>query len=75
MRRIFYSEKGEDTPPVDRYDCIIVDEAHRGYTLELDREYVSKYRQVLDYFDAARIGLIATPACHTTEIFGKPVYT
>ena len=30
---------------------------------------------MLDWFDAARIGLTATPAKHTTEIFGKPVYT
>jgi type I restriction enzyme R subunit len=30
---------------------------------------------VLDYFDAVRIGLTATPAKHTTDIFGRPVYT
>jgi type I restriction enzyme, R subunit len=30
---------------------------------------------VLDYFDAVKIGLTATPALHTTEIFGLPVYT
>ncbi len=29
----------------------------------------------LDYFDAVKIGLTATPAKHTSEIFGKPVYT
>jgi type I restriction enzyme, R subunit len=29
----------------------------------------------LDYFDAFKVGLTATPALHTTEIFGKPVYT
>ncbi|MEZ5023756.1 MAG: hypothetical protein R2728_10940 [Chitinophagales bacterium] len=45
------------------YDCIIIDEAHRGYLQdrELDdeelnfkdqRDYVSKYRMVIDYFDA-----------------------
>lgn len=33
------------------------------------QDYVSKYRKVLDYFDAVRIGLTATPALHTTEIF------
>ncbi|MBJ7883292.1 hypothetical protein, partial [Gelidibacter salicanalis] len=60
--------------------------AHRGYLLdrELDeddlefrdqRDYVSKYRMVLDYFDAYAIGLTATPALHTTEIFGSAVYT
>lgn len=83
VSRIAYS----DTPPsVGDYDCIIVDEAHRGYTLDREMEeeeiilrdqfdYQSKYRLVLDYFDAYRIGLTATPATHTEEIFGKPVFT
>lgn len=85
VKRIFYNE-GEDIPAIDQYDCIIVDEAHRGYLMdrELDeddlefrdqREYVSKYRMVLDYFDAYAIGMTATPALHTTEIFGSAVYT
>lgn len=38
-------------------------------------QYLSSYRRVLDYFDAVKIGLTATPAKHTSEIFGKPVYT
>ena len=83
VRRIFQS----DQPPlVDEYDCIMVDEAHRGYTLDQEMtegelevrdqaQYLSSYRRVLDYFDAARVGLTATPAKHTTEIFGKPIYT
>ncbi|PZP30129.1 MAG: type I restriction-modification system endonuclease [Roseateles depolymerans] len=83
VRRVF----GSDTPPpVDAYDCIIVDEAHRGYTLDQEMtegelelrdhaQYLSSYRRVLDYFDAAKIGLTATPARHTTDIFGKPVFT
>jgi type I restriction enzyme R subunit len=83
VKRIFQS----DTPPcIDVYDCIIVDEAHRGYALDQDMtegemamrdvaQYLSSYRRVLDYFDAVKIGLTATPAKHTTEIFGKPVYT
>jgi len=85
VKRLFYSD-GEGIPSVDQYDCIIVDEAHRGYLLdrELDeddlefrdqRDYVSKYRMVLDYFDSYAIGLTATPALHTTEIFGSAVYT
>ncbi|CAK1743905.1 type I restriction enzyme EcoKI endonuclease component [Vibrio crassostreae] len=72
--------------PVDQYDCIIVDEAHRGYTLDQElgeaelvardpNLYRSSYRRVLDYFDAVKIGLTATPAAHTAEIFGHPVYT
>ena len=76
-----------DTPlPLDTYDCIIVDEAHRGYTLDQEMtegelatrdsaQYLSAYRRVIDYFDAVKIGLTATPAKHTSEIFGKPVYT
>ncbi|EGR0606843.1 TPA: type I restriction-modification system endonuclease [Vibrio cholerae] len=83
VKRIFMS----DTPPsVDQFDCIIVDEAHRGYTLDQEmtegelatrdaNQYLSSYRRVLEYFDAVRIGLTATPAKHTKEIFGKPVFT
>ena len=85
VKRLFYNDS-EDVPSVDQYDCIIIDEAHRGYLLdqEIDeqdlefrdqRDYVSKYRMVLDYFDAYAIGLTATPALHTTEIFGSAVYT
>jgi type I restriction enzyme R subunit len=83
VKRIFASET---PPPLDAYDCIIVDEAHRGYTLDQgmtegemavrdQAQYLSTYRRVLDYFDAVKVGLTATPARHTTEIFGKPVYT
>ncbi|HFQ5206912.1 TPA: type I restriction-modification system endonuclease [Vibrio vulnificus] len=67
------------------YDCIIVDEAHRGYNEDAEQtegemlfrdqaEYQSKYRQVIDYFDAIKIGLTATPATNTMKIFGKPIY-
>ncbi len=37
-------------------------------------DYISKYRRVLDYFDAVKVGLTATPALHTTEIFGDPIF-
>ncbi|MEM7019685.1 MAG: type I restriction-modification system endonuclease, partial [Pseudomonadota bacterium] len=83
VKRIFASD---EPPPVDQFDCIIIDEAHRGYTLDQEMtegelvhrdpaQYLSAYRRVLDYFDAVRIGLTATPAKHTTEIFGAPIYT
>ena len=83
VKRIFMSDT---PPPIDRFDCIIIDEAHRGYTLDQEMtegelalrdtsQYLSSYRRVLDYFDAVKIGLTATPAKHTSEIFGKPVYT
>ena len=38
-------------------------------------EFISKYKKVIEYFDAVRIGLTATPALHTTQIFGNPVFT
>lgn len=83
VQRILYTE--DDALPVDAYDCIVVDECHRGYLLDREMseaeatfrdqtDYVSKYRRVLDHFDAVKIGLTATPALHTTEIFGAPVF-
>ncbi len=86
VKRIMYNNDEQRVPTVDCYDCIVVDEAHRGYTLDREMsdtelefrdqsDYISKYRKVLDYFDAVKIGLTATPAPHTTEIFDKPVYT
>lgn len=78
---------GDDSKvSISDYDLIIVDEAHRGYFLDKEMadaeilyrdetDYLSKYRQVIEYFDAVKIGLTATPALHTTEIFGKPVFT
>src|SRR5262249_12063290 len=38
-------------------------------------DYISKYRRVLEYFDAVKIGLTATPALHTVDIFGDPIFT
>ncbi len=82
-----FDDDGEsDIPTVDQYDCIIVDECHRGYLLDRemgDREmvyrdeadYISKYRRVLDHFDAVKVGLTATPALHTKEIFGAPIFS
>lgn len=86
VQRVLYPSEGNPPPAVDQYDCIIVDECHRGYLLDRELsetemtfrsfdDYVSKYRRVLDYFAAVKIGLTATPALHTTEIFGPPVYT
>lgn len=83
VRRIFQSNQ---PPLVDEFDCIIVDEAHRGYTLDQEMtegelavrdlsQYLSSYRRVLDYFDAVKVGMTATPAKHTTDIFGKPIFT
>lgn len=76
----------DENATVSEYDLIIVDEAHRGYMLDKEmsdmeilyrdeNEYLSKYKMVIDYFDAVKIAMTATPALHTTEIFGKPVFT
>lgn len=86
IKRLLFPSDGEPPLPVDQYDCVIVDECHRGYNLDKEmseaeltfrseRDYISKYSRVLDHFDAVRIGLTATPALHTTELFGEPVYT
>ena len=36
-------------------------------------DYVSKYRRLLDFFNAVKIGLTAPPALHTSQIFGDSV--
>lgn len=84
VKRILYND-GETMPAVNDYDLIIIDEAHRGYLLDKEmgdtellyrdqRDYQSKYRSVIEYFDAVKIALTATPALQTTEIFGQPVF-
>lgn len=85
VQRLTRPAQADQTVPVDRYDCIIVDECHRGYNLDREMtegelkyrshaDYVSRYRRVLDHFDAVKIGLTATPALHTSQIFGAPAY-
>ncbi len=56
--------------PIHAFDLIIADECHRGYTSSEQ----SKWREVLDHFDAIQIGLTATPALHTTGHFRNVVY-
>lgn len=86
MRRILFPRDDDPPAPVDQYDLVIVDECHRGYNLDREMseaeltfrsetDYISKYRRVLDHFDAIKVGLTATPALHTVEIFGKPVFS
>ena len=85
VRRVVEGEYDAEPFPIDTYDCVVVDECHRGYILDRDmsereqtyrsqEDYISKYRRVLDHFDSVRIGLTATPALHTSQIFGEPVY-
>ena len=84
VKRLLYNDE-ERQPAVTDYDLIVIDEAHRGYLLDKEMgedellyrdqlDYQSKYRMVIEYFDAVKIALTATPALHTTQIFGKPVF-
>jgi type I restriction enzyme R subunit len=86
VQRLLYASDESAVPLVDAYDCIVVDECHRGYLLDRDLsdteltfrgfdDYVSKYRKVIEYFDAVKVGLTATPALHTVSIFGAPIFT
>ena len=86
VQRVLFPSDENPAPAIDAYDCIVVDECHRGYLLDREmseteqtfrsyEDYISKYRSVLDYFSAVKIGLTATPALHTSEIFGAPVFT
>lgn len=73
VRRVLTPGDDEAPPPIDTYDCIVVDECHRGYLIDREMsetelgfrgydDYVSKYRRVIDYFDAVKIGLTALSA-------------
>ena len=84
LKRTILSETPDLMPGA--FDLIIVDEAHRGYILDKEMtqeeilydnqdDYMSKYKQVIEYFDAVKVALTATPALHTTEIFGEPIFT
>lgn len=56
--------------PIHAFDIVIADECHRGYT----SKELSAWRNTLDHFDAARIGLTATPAAHTLAYFEHIAY-
>ena len=86
VKRVLCASDPADVPPIDQCDLMLVDECHRGYLLDREMsdaelsfrnqdDYVSKYRRVLEHFDAVKIGLTATPALHTAQIFGDPVFT
>ncbi len=84
VKRILYNDE-KTMPAVSDFDLVIIDEAHRGYILDKEMgedeilyrdqiDYQSRYRSVVEYFDAVKIALTATPALQTTEIFGQPVF-
>jgi type I restriction enzyme R subunit len=85
VKRVLYAKEPGDIPPMDQYDLLVVDECHRGYLLDREmseaelefrgqEDYISKYRHVLEYFDAVKIALTATPALHTVKIFGQEIF-
>lgn len=59
--------------PKDFFDLVIVDECHRGGAAE-----GSNWQGILDYFDAVKLGLTATPRrdenADSYKYFGDPVY-
>jgi type I restriction enzyme R subunit len=66
-----YEDEAEQQDiPIHAFDLIIADECHRGYTTQEN----SVWRDAINYFDAIRIGLTATPATHTLALFGEPVF-
>jgi type I restriction enzyme R subunit len=56
--------------PSHAFDLIIADECHRGYT----SKETNVWRNVLNHFDAVKVGLTATPASHTVAYFNKPIF-
>ena len=80
LKRTILSEKPDLMPGV--FDLIIVDEAHRGYILDREMteeeilydsqdDYMSKYKQVIEYFDAVKIGNPDSLALTTTKFVRK----
>jgi type I restriction enzyme R subunit len=56
--------------PIHAFDLIVADECHRGYSAS-DQAI---WRDTLDYFDAIKVGLTATPAAHTMAYFENLAY-
>lgn len=56
--------------PIHAFDLIIADECHRGYTAK----ETAIWRDVLEHFDAIKIGLTATPAPHSLSFFDEVIY-
>ena len=63
------SDGGNLDIPIHAFDMIIADECHRGYT----SKETSVWRDVIQYFDAVKIGLTATPAPHSLSLFNEVV--
>jgi len=57
--------------PIHAFDLTVADECHRGYTTT----DTAVWRKTLDYFDAIKVGLTATPAPHTKAYFKDIVFS
>jgi type I restriction enzyme R subunit len=64
------TDTGKLDIPNHAFDVVIADECHRGYT----SSELSVWRNTIDYFDAVKIGLTATPAASTSSYFKDAVY-
>ena len=63
-------DAGKLNIPIHAFDLIVADECHRGYSAK----ELSVWRDTLDWFDAIKVGLTATPAAHTMAYFENLVY-
>jgi type I restriction enzyme R subunit len=66
----YEEDTGKLDIPIHAFDVIIADECHRGYTAK----ETAVWRDVLEYFDAMKIGLTATPAPHSLSVFKDVIY-
>ncbi len=57
--------------PINAFDLIIADECHRGYSAK----ETGTWKRTLEYFDAVKIGLTATPASHSLAMFKNKVFS
>ena len=83
------SDDKERIPSSGDFDCIIIDEAHRGYTLDRElseaellyrdqNDFVSKYKKVIEYFDAVKSVLRQPLPCiqhRFLEMQSIPIHT
>jgi len=65
-----FSDADKIDIPIHAFDLIVADECHRGYT----SKETSAWRKAIEYFDAIKIGLTATPAPHSLSMFKEVVY-
>jgi type I restriction enzyme, R subunit len=56
--------------PIHAFDLIVADECHRGYSVS----ETAIWGKTLEYFDAIKIGLTATPAAHTKALFKDVIF-